>query len=203
MTTKELSLRHQLTFLSFSEPSVSKTPLACMCLYRTLCRADMSHFMTYSTCRTTTRGNLSRATTFSDLFWAEIFQCWICFGRSCAHWPSLAAAPRLLSWVAAARKVGAPCVNVEWSGWSLLHLGQPWNVREERWLESLHNYFQQSRPHCKRTFSPVMANGALNHCSKVLQLLKIVGKRKLSRAQSSGSLFCSGVPVSSTRRGAK
>lgn len=38
-----------LTFLSFSEPSVSKTPLACMCLYKTLCRADMSHFMTYST----------------------------------------------------------------------------------------------------------------------------------------------------------
>lgn len=52
------------------------------------------------------------------------------------------------------------------------------------------------------TLSPVMANGALNHCSKVLQLLKIVGRRKLSRAQSSGSLFCSGVPVSSRRRGA-
>ncbi len=46
-----------------------------------------------------------------------------------------------------------------------------------------------------------MANGALNHCSKVLQLLKMVGSRKLSSAHSSGSLFCSGVPVSSTRRG--
>lgn len=53
-----------------------------------------------------------------------------------------------------------------------------------------------------RTFSPVMAKGALNHCSKVLQLLKMVGSRKLRSAQSSGSLFCSGVPVSSRRRGA-
>lgn len=52
------------------------------------------------------------------------------------------------------------------------------------------------------TLSPVMANGALNHCSKVLQLLKIVGRRKLSRAQSSGSLFCRGVPVSKSLRGA-
>ncbi len=48
-----------------------------------------------------------------------------------------------------------------------------------------------------------MAKGALNHCSNVLQLLKMVGSRKLSSAQSSGSLFCSGVPVSSTRRGAR
>lgn len=93
MTTKELSLRHQLTFLSFSEPSVSKTPLACMCLYRTLCRADMSHFMTYSTCRTTTRGNLSRATTFFwpvlsrnisvlNMFWQKL--CTLTFSGSCA-----------------------------------------------------------------------------------------------------------------------
>ena len=42
-----------LTFLSFSEPSVSKTPLACMCRYKTLCRADMSHFITYSTYKPT------------------------------------------------------------------------------------------------------------------------------------------------------
>lgn len=55
---------------------------------------------------------------------------------------------------------------------------------------------------CTPTFSPVMAKGALNHCSKVLQLLKMVGSRKLRSAQSSGSLFCSGVPVSSRRRGA-
>lgn len=53
------------------------------------------------------------------------------------------------------------------------------------------------------TFSPVMAKGALNHCSKVLQLLKMVGRRKLSSAQSSGSLFCKGVPVRRTRRGAR
>ena len=53
------------------------------------------------------------------------------------------------------------------------------------------------------TFSPVMAKGALNHCSKVLQLLKIVGRRKLSSAQSSGSLFCNGVPVRRTRLGAR
>lgn len=44
---KALSIPH--TFLSFSEPSVSRTPLACMCLYRTLCKADMSHLITYST----------------------------------------------------------------------------------------------------------------------------------------------------------
>lgn len=54
----------------------------------------------------------------------------------------------------------------------------------------------------KSTLSPVMANGALNHCSKVLQLLKIVGSRKLRRAHSSGNLFCNGVPVSSIRLGA-
>lgn len=53
------------------------------------------------------------------------------------------------------------------------------------------------------TFSPVMAKGALNHCSNVLQLLKMVGRRKFSNAQSSGSLFCNGVPVSRTRRGAR
>ncbi|KAF3852224.1 hypothetical protein F7725_005579 [Dissostichus mawsoni] len=41
------------------------------------------------------------------------------------------------------------------------------------------------------TFSPVIAKGALNHCSKVMQLLNMVGSRKLSSAQSSGSLFCS------------
>ena len=39
------------------------------------------------------------------------------------------------------------------------------------------------------TFSPVMANGALNHCSNVEHDLKMVGRRKLSRAHSSGSLF--------------
>lgn len=43
--------------------------------------------------------------------------------------------------------------------------------------------------HKMLTLSPVMAKGALNHCSNVLQLLKMVGRRKLSRAQSSGSLF--------------
>ena len=35
-----------------------------------------------------------------------------------------------------------------------------------------------------------MANGALNHCSKVAQDLKIAGKRKFKRAHNSGSLFC-------------
>lgn len=39
------------TFLSFSEPSVRRTPLACMCRYRTRCSADMSHLITYSTCQ--------------------------------------------------------------------------------------------------------------------------------------------------------
>jgi hypothetical protein len=63
------------------------------------------------------------------------------------------------------------------------------------------------------TFSPVVANGALNleikihklfdktahHCSKVPQELKIEGSKKFNSAQSSGSLFCNGVPVSSRR----
>ena len=44
------------------------------------------------------------------------------------------------------------------------------------------------------TFSPVVAKGALNHCSKVVQDLKMEGSRKFSKAHSSGSLFCSGVP---------
>ena len=39
------------------------------------------------------------------------------------------------------------------------------------------------------TFSPVMAKGVLNHCSKVLQDLKMVGSRKFMSAQSSGRLF--------------
>ena len=41
------------------------------------------------------------------------------------------------------------------------------------------------------TFSPVIANGVLNHCSNVAQDLNMVGRRKLSRAQSSGRLFYS------------
>jgi len=39
------------------------------------------------------------------------------------------------------------------------------------------------------TFSPVMANGALNHCSKELQDLKILGRRKFNKAHNSGNLF--------------
>jgi len=39
------------------------------------------------------------------------------------------------------------------------------------------------------TFSPVIANGVLNHCSKVLQDLKMSGSKKFMRAQSSGRLF--------------
>ena len=42
----------------------------------------------------------------------------------------------------------------------------------------------------KDTFSPVMAKGVLNHCSNVATDLKMVGRRKLSRAHSSGRLFC-------------
>ncbi|PRD23478.1 UNVERIFIED_CONTAM: hypothetical protein NCL1_46230 [Trichonephila clavipes] len=38
-----------LPFLSFSDPSVNRTPFVCMCLYSTRCKADMSHFTTYST----------------------------------------------------------------------------------------------------------------------------------------------------------
>ena len=49
------------------------------------------------------------------------------------------------------------------------------------------------------TFSPVTANGALNHCSKVLQALKMEGSKKLRRAHNSGNLFCKGVPVNSSR----
>lgn len=52
------------------------------------------------------------------------------------------------------------------------------------------------------TFSPVVAKGALNHCSKVEHDLKMEGSRKLRSAHNSGSLFCSGVPVSSRRCGA-
>ena len=49
------------------------------------------------------------------------------------------------------------------------------------------------------TFSHVVANGALNHCSNVVQDLKIDGKRKFNRAHNSGNLFCNGVPVNSKR----
>jgi hypothetical protein len=70
-------------------------------------------------------------------------------------------------------------------------------------LFSLYSISQLLSAKKKLTFSPVIANGALNHCSKVLQLLKMVGRRKLSRAQSSGSLFWSGVPVRRTLLGAR
>ena len=43
--------------------------------------------------------------------------------------------------------------------------------------------------HTKHTFSPVMAKGALNHCSKVLQDLKMEGSRKFMSAHNSGKLF--------------
>ena len=84
-----------------------------------------------------------------------------------------------------------------------------WRVKEgDVWQERhctfwLMSSLKDSQEEVLHTFSPVMAKGALNHCSKVLQLLKMVGRRKLSSAQSSGSLFCSGVPVSRTRRGAR
>ena len=42
---------------------------------------------------------------------------------------------------------------------------------------------------CMHTFSPVMANGALNHCSKVLQDLNMDGNRKFKSAHNSGRLF--------------
>jgi len=41
------------------------------------------------------------------------------------------------------------------------------------------------------TFSPVIAKGALNHCSKVLQDLNIDGSKKFSKAHNSGRLFYS------------
>src|SRR5690606_18245539 len=42
---------------------------------------------------------------------------------------------------------------------------------------------------------PVLANGVLNHSSKLLTDLKMVGKTKLRRFHNSGRLFWSGVPV--------
>jgi hypothetical protein len=51
------------------------------------------------------------------------------------------------------------------------------------------------------TFSPVVAKGALNHCSNVEDDLKMDGRRKFSKAHSSGSLFCKGVPVKRSRWG--
>ena len=50
--------------------------------------------------------------------------------------------------------------------------------------------------------SPVFANGVLNHCSKLAQEWKMLGSRKFNSAHNSGSLFCSGVPVSKTLWGA-
>jgi len=48
-------------------------------------------------------------------------------------------------------------------------------------------------------FSPVVAKGALNHCSNVLQDLKIDGNKKFKSAHNSGNLFCNGVPVNNNR----
>lgn len=53
------------------------------------------------------------------------------------------------------------------------------------------------------TFSPVVANGALNHCSNVLQDLNIEGNKKFNKAHNSGNLFCNGVPVNKSLWGAK
>jgi len=58
------------------------------------------------------------------------------------------------------------------------------------------NYFDKKQIHMrkawwsKHTFSPVIANGALNHCSKLAHDLKILGNKKFSSAHSSGNLFC-------------
>ncbi len=52
------------------------------------------------------------------------------------------------------------------------------------------------------TFSHVVANGALNHCSNVVHDLNIDGRRKFNNAHNSGSLFCNGVPVNNKRCGA-
>ena len=49
----------------------------------------------------------------------------------------------------------------------------------------MHNYIVQ-----RHTFSPVIANGALNHCSNVEQDLKMLGSKKFNKAHNSGSLFC-------------
>ena len=49
----------------------------------------------------------------------------------------------------------------------------------------MHNYIVQ-----RNTFSPVIANGALNHCSNVEQDLKMLGSKKFNKAHNSGSLFC-------------
>jgi hypothetical protein len=46
---------------------------------------------------------------------------------------------------------------------------------------------------------PELANGVLNHSSNDLTELKMRGSTKLSCAQSSGRLFCSGVPVRISR----
>lgn len=49
--------------------------------------------------------------------------------------------------------------------------------------------------------SPVLAKGLLNHSSKVCDDLKMSGSKKFIRPHSSGRLFWSGVPVSSSRLG--
>jgi len=59
-----------------------------------------------------------------------------------------------------------------------------------------HNYFNtkhkitMSKKDLFDTFSPVIANGALNHCSKLAHDLKILGNKKFSNAHNSGNLFC-------------
>jgi hypothetical protein len=39
------------------------------------------------------------------------------------------------------------------------------------------------------TFSPAAANGALNHCSKFAQELKMLGNKKFNNDHNSGRLF--------------
>ena len=50
------------------------------------------------------------------------------------------------------------------------------------------------------SWPPVFANGVLNHSSKEVTDLKMVGRTKLSSAHSSGKLFWSGVPVKIRRK---
>ncbi|KAL1839291.1 hypothetical protein VTK73DRAFT_4074 [Phialemonium thermophilum] len=50
------------------------------------------------------------------------------------------------------------------------------------------------------SWPPVLAKGVLNHSSKVLADLKMLGRTKLSMAHSSARLFCSGVPVRIRRK---
>jgi len=176
-------------------------PLDCMCWYKIRCKALISHFMTYSTCL---HGKNIKNTVEKKQNKNKNKQTLSGSWDSTSFFKRLNKNGRRILW---RRRM----ISMDSSG--LISIWEEYQCFKIQIIEKA--------TFCK-TFSPVIAKGALNHCSKLLQHLKIDGSKKFSNAHSSGSLFlensegyklqyygkyfssstCNGVPVKRSRCGA-